>query len=176
MMFNKTKCQVLHFGHNNLVQSYRLGKERLKSGPAGKTQGMLVGSQFDMSQQYAQVAKESNYTLASPRNSEAITSLILPLYLALPTPPTGVYLASDQHSTTEELWEKKNLPFLVYSLKKTGLKRRKNFYNEDGETQEKFTQIGGGYPTPENFEDEVGPSSEQPDLMEYILAIAGRLD
>ncbi|KAF4794670.1 hypothetical protein TURU_099618 [Turdus rufiventris] len=60
MMFNKTKCQVLHFGYNNLMQSYRLGKERLKSGPAGKALGMLVGSQFNMSQQCAQVAKEAN--------------------------------------------------------------------------------------------------------------------
>lgn len=59
MRFKKAKRWVLPLGHNNPMQSNRLGAERLESCSAEKDLAVLINTCLTMSQECAQMARRT---------------------------------------------------------------------------------------------------------------------
>ncbi|KAF4801326.1 Anoctamin-6 [Turdus rufiventris] len=74
MRFNKSKCRVLHFSHNNPLQCYTLGMVWLGSAQAGRDLWVLVDRQLNMSQQCAHEPAEVQWPLTCVRNGVASRS------------------------------------------------------------------------------------------------------
>lgn len=58
MSFNTAKCWVLHLGHSNPMQHYKLGEERLESCVVEKDLEVLIDKRMNISHQCGQEGKQ----------------------------------------------------------------------------------------------------------------------
>lgn len=81
MMFNKSKCRVLHLGRNYHMHQYRLGTDLLEKSSAEKD----LGSRLAVSQQCSFVAKKAKDIMESITKCEVCGSraMIFPFSSAL---------------------------------------------------------------------------------------------
>ena len=69
MKFKKSKSWILHLQRDSPGYMYRLGDDTLDSNPTERDLGVLINSNLNMSQQYAQAVGKANHILGCIRLS-----------------------------------------------------------------------------------------------------------
>ncbi|MDW3615035.1 MAG: reverse transcriptase family protein, partial [Nitrososphaeraceae archaeon] len=88
MQFNVDKCSVVHFGHKNAHNTYKLGNQQLKSSVNEKDLGVIVDSTGKFSEQCRIAVNNANSTLGIIRRhvKSRKKNIIVRLYKSLVRP------------------------------------------------------------------------------------------
>ena len=87
MLFNLTKCKVMHFGSNNVRVGYAMDGVRLERVEEEKDLGVLVQEDLKVSNQCVKAVKAANCVLGMiSRTFRYKTEVIVPLYKSLVRP------------------------------------------------------------------------------------------